>query len=258
MSKHRKVAVGTWRPARDGRLYGRLAVDASAAIAYVDRLRAETGVRVTLTHVVGKAVAQALVEVPEFRTRVVLGRIVQHQSCDVSFAVDIDGGSDLGPTKVLDVDRKSVVDLAVELDARVRRMRARQDRDFETSSALVRLVPGPLLRPVLAVVSLLNGGLGIRSFGQPGFPLGSALVSNVGAFGLDEGFMAPVPFARAPLYVLVGTARDAALVEDGRVVVRPQLVVTAVADHRLVDGAHAGRLAAVVKAALAEPGSLDP
>jgi pyruvate dehydrogenase E2 component (dihydrolipoamide acetyltransferase) len=44
---------------------------------------------------------------------------------------------------------------------------------------------------------------------------------------------------------------------DGQVVVRPQIVITATADHRLVDGAHAAKLARLVRGFLAAPDTLD-
>jgi pyruvate/2-oxoglutarate dehydrogenase complex dihydrolipoamide acyltransferase (E2) component len=97
----------------------------------------------------------------------------------------------------------------------------------------------------------------VRAFGQPAHPLGSLFVTNIGSFGLDEGYVAPVPPARVPLYICVGAIADAALVVDGKVAVRPQLVITATADHRLVDGAHAAKLARIVRALLADPRSID-
>jgi len=39
--------------------------------------------------------------------------------------------------------------------------------------------------------------------------------------------------------------------------VRPQVVITATADHRLVDGAHAAHLARLVRAFLAAPETLE-
>ena len=60
-----------------------------------------------------------------------------------------------------------------------------------------------------------------------------------------------------PLYLAVGAVRDAAAVVDGQVVVRPEVVLTATADHRLVDGAHAGRVAAGLRGYLADPSVLD-
>jgi pyruvate dehydrogenase E2 component (dihydrolipoamide acetyltransferase) len=113
------------------------------------------------------------------------------------------------------------------------------------------------MRPLIAAASVLVGGFGISAFGQPGFPLGTAFVSNVGTLGLDEAFMAPIPFARASLYIAIGAVRDVAAVVDGAVVVQPQLVLVATADHRLVDGAHAGRVAALLRQLIAEPKLLD-
>ena len=249
--------MATWRPSRDGRLYGRIEVDATALLAYVESVRAETGVRVTVTHVVGKALAQALREVPEAHARVVFGRIVPYPSCDIGFAVDI-AGTDLAPVKVLAADRLSVVDVARAVEAGADRLRDGRDTAFATSSRLVRLVPWWLTRPLLSVASLVNGGLGRPAFGQPGFPLGSAFVSSVGRFGLDEGLLAPVPFARVPIYVLVGRVADAPFAVGGEVAVRPRLIVTFTADHRVVDGAQAGRLVGAVKDALHDPTRLVP
>ena len=45
---------------------------------------------------------------------------------------------------------------------------------------------------------------------------------------------------------------------DGAVVVRPVLVLVATADHRIVDGAHAGQLAGIVRDLVQHPERLDP
>ena len=71
---------------------------------------------------------------------------------------------------------------------------------------------------MLPAVSLLNGGIGVRALGQPAHPLGSMFVTNIGSFGLDEGYVAPVPLARVPLYVCVGAVSDAPMAVDGQVV----------------------------------------
>jgi pyruvate dehydrogenase E2 component (dihydrolipoamide acetyltransferase) len=253
----RKIAVATWRASKEGRLYARMAVDATAVLAYCAEQRAATGVPVTPAAVVGLAFQRGVEEVPAFHNRVVFGRIVPFPSYDVAFAVDIEGGDDLAPTKVRDADAKSVVEVARELAAGAERLRARADKDFQTTNGIARLVPWFLMRPMLALASVLNGGIGVRAFGQPAHPLGSLFVTNIGSFGLDEGYVAPVPLARVPLYVCVGAVADAPMAVDGQVVVRPRIVITATADHRLVDGAHAAKLARLVRAFLAAPETLD-
>ena len=109
----------------------------------------------------------------------------------------------------------------------------------------------------MAAASLVAGGLGKGFVGQPGFPLGTAFVSNVGTLGLDEAFLAPLPLARTPIYLAVGTVQQRAVVVDGLVVARPVLVLVATADHRIVDGAHAGQVTTIVREFLAHPERLD-
>lgn len=233
-----------------------MAIDATPMLRYLERVRERTGVRVTVTHVVGAALGRALHGVPEARTRLVLGRVVAFDRCDVGFAVDI-GGADLASVAVRRIDQKSPVEVAGELDPRLLRLRAGTDPGHALSTAVVRYLPRWSLRPMLAVAGLLVGGFGIPAFGQQGLPLGTAFVSNVGSLGLDEAFLAPLPFARVPIYLAVGAVRDAAVVVDGAVAVRPQLVLVATADHRLVDGSHAGRIATVLRELLAQPDRLD-
>lgn len=256
-SVRRKIAVATWRASKEGRLYARMAVDATPVLDYCAARRAESGVPVSPAAVVGLAFQRAVEQVPAFHNRVVFGRIVPFESYDVAFAVDIEGGDDLAPTKVRAADTKTIVEVSAELAAGAERLRARADRDFQTTNGIARLVPWFLLRPMLALASVLNGGIGVRAFGQPAHPLGSLFVTNIGSFGLDEGYVAPVPLARVPLYICVGAVAPAAMVVEGEVVARPQLVMTATADHRLVDGAHAAQLARIVRGLLADPAQID-
>ena len=257
VSMRRKIAVATWRAPREGRLHARMAVDATALLEFCADRRAASGVRVTPGLVIGMAFSRGVMQVPAFHRRVVFGRVVPFPSYDVAFAVDIGDGSDLAPTKVCDVDKKDVVAVARELAAGAARLRAREDRGYERTSGIARAVPWFALRPVLGAASVLNGGIGVPAFGQPAHPLGSLFVSNIGSFGMDEGYVAPVPLARVPLYICVGGVSDAPTAVDGQVVVRPQVVMTATADHRLVDGAHAAKLARLVRGYLADPESID-
>lgn len=253
----RKIAVATWRPSRDGRIHARMEVDVTAALAYLDRVRSESGERVTLTHVVGAALGRALRQVPEIRARIVLGRLVDLDTCDIGFAVDIAQGSDLAPVKVHDVDRLTPLEVARAVGAGADRLRAHEDAAHRRSSGIVRLAPSWAMRPALSFASLVAGGLGRSALGQPGFPLGTAFVSNVGSLGLDEAFLAPLPFARTPVYLAVGAVQDRAVVVDGEVVARPVVVLVATADHRIVDGAHAGQMAGIVRDLLLQPDRLD-
>lgn len=248
--------MATWRASRDGRISTRTAIDAGPVLRYLDEVRATTGTPVTVTHVVGAALGQVLMAVPEVRARVVFGRIRAYPSCDVGFAVDVHG-DDLAPVTIRGIDAMTPADVAREMSSGVDALRGGRDPSHRTSRRLVRWTPTFVMRPLIALTGVVAGGLGIGLFGQPGFPLGGAFVSNVGTLGLIEAVLAPVPFARVPLYIAIGAVHDAAAVVDGSVVARREIVLTATADHRLIDGAQAGRIATLLTSLLAEPERLD-
>jgi pyruvate dehydrogenase E2 component (dihydrolipoamide acetyltransferase) len=76
-------------------------------------------------------------------------------------------------------------------------------------------------------------------------------------FGLDEGYVPPTPFARVPVYILVGAVRERAVVKDGQCVPQQQLTITATIDHRFIDGAQLGTLAKIIREILENPASLE-
>jgi pyruvate dehydrogenase E2 component (dihydrolipoamide acetyltransferase) len=119
-------------------------------------------------------------------------------------------------------------------------------------------MPTWLIRPVVAVSGYLTGVLGISvpALGLEAFPFGACVITNVGVFGLDEGFAPPTPFAHAPVYVLMGAVKQAPHVVEGQVVARPLLTLCATIDHRYMDGAQGGVLAKVVRGVLEDPWSL--
>jgi pyruvate dehydrogenase E2 component (dihydrolipoamide acetyltransferase) len=99
-------------------------------------------------------------------------------------------------------------------------------------------------------------GISLKGLGLEAFPFGSCIITSVGMFGLDEGFAPPTPFARVPVYVLVGAVQERPAVVDGAIVPRPQLTLCATVDHRFMDGYQGGVLAKVVRDVLANPWQL--
>lgn len=84
MSTRRKLAIATWSPPAEGNIFGKLTVDATQALAYLDWVRARDGEKVTITHLVGKAIAQALRAAPGLNGAIRLGAFVPHTTIDVT------------------------------------------------------------------------------------------------------------------------------------------------------------------------------
>jgi hypothetical protein len=258
-SVRRKLAIASWRPPREGNIYGKLEVDATEAQAYLRDVRARTGERVTLTHLVAKATAAALAAEPTLNGRIRLGRYLQNDRVSIAFLVTMPDGSDLGRARVDHVDRKDVATIAAELRQRSERLRTGTDADWEKSKQLVRILPTWLLRPLVWLTGWLTSSLGVdaKPLGLERQPFGSAIVTSVGMLGLDEAWVPPTPFARVPLYVLIGAVRERPVVVEGEVVRRPMLTVTATIDHRFIDGFQAATLAQVFRRVFDDPWSLE-
>jgi pyruvate/2-oxoglutarate dehydrogenase complex dihydrolipoamide acyltransferase (E2) component len=255
-SSWRRIALGTWSAPDDPTVYGLLEVDVTRALAFVARCRAETGVHVTLTHLVGRAVALAIRERPETNAVVRVGkRVYLRDTVDVFFQVAFEGGENLSGAKIRQADEKGVVQIAQELSDRAARIRAHQDRDLGRTHAMLRSMPGVVRRPVTRAAAFLtyDVGLDLRRWGLPFDAFGSAMVTNVGMFDLPVGLAPLVPFSHCPMLLTVGAIQDRPAAVDGRVEVRPMVTIGATFDHRLLDGYQAGRLARRFVQALEDP-----
>src|SRR5206468_6270701 len=178
---------------------------------------------------------------------------------DIFLQVAIEGGTELSGIKIARADEKSVLEIAREMEARVERLRARQDRQVERTKSLLDRIPLPLLGPVMRTIAYLvyDLDLDLTRLGVVKDEFGSAMVSNVGSFGLAQANAPLVPFSRTPLVVLVGEVQDRPVAEGGRVVVRRMMSMGVTFDHRFMDGFQGGAMARLFRSYLEEPARFD-
>ena len=259
MTTRRKLAIATWSSPREGNIYGKVTVDATHALAWIDHLRQTTGEHVTITHFVGRAVGVALSQTPSLNGYIRLGRYIPHQRTSIAFLVSFEDGANLAKVKVDDIDQKSTADVAKELRTLAERLRGGRDEEFNKTQGPLRWLPIWFLKMLLWTVGWLTSslGIGVPALGASAFPFGSCMITSVGMFGLDEGYAPPTPFARVPVLVLIGALRDTPVVQDGEIVVRKMLTLTATIDHRYMDGHQGGVLAKTIRDSFAAPWKLD-
>lgn len=238
--------------------FGELELEATALQSYLDNLRA-AGERVTVTHVVAKAVAYGLTEVPALRVRLARGRAYPRESVDVFVIVSADDAGELTGVKIDNADRKSVGEMAVELDGRVSAVRRDDDASFGRSKAMLAALPPRMLRAALRGAAWLTSDLNLdlSALGMPRQAFGSAMITSVGRWGIAKGFAPLAPYYRVPVLVLVGLITDRPVAVDGAVVVRPTLTLSATFDHRYADGLHASRFADAVRRYLSDPAAFE-
>lgn len=254
-SSFRRLAMGQWQTAYDPSIYGSIDVRMEEAERYIKAFRERTGRRITVTHLVTKAVAEALRRVPDANAIIRWNAIYVRKHVDVSIlVVQTDGGKvDLAACTVRDCDQKSLYDLAGDIEQQVAAVRSRKDAAMEQGKKTVGMVPLIFMNAFLKLVAFLTYTLNLRLSGVPRDPFGSATITNIGSLGLDTAFVPLVPYTRVNLFAAVGEIRDVPVVEDGKIVPGRVMKIGATLDHRVVDGFHASVLSKVIHEYLEHP-----
>ncbi|TMS00289.1 2-oxo acid dehydrogenase [Nonomuraea basaltis] len=223
----RRLAMAGWGPPRDPQFYGEFELDARPLLAHIDAVRRDTGVHVTMTQFVGRAVAHALAAVPKLRVRLVRGCLRARESVDVFFIVTTGEGDELTGIKVRDADRKSAAEIAAELQDRRSSLQAGVDPDLGRGKALMARMLWWLLRHVLAISAWLTSDLNLdlRRISLPRQAFGGAMVTSVGMWGITRAYSPLAAYYRVPLLVLVGAVRPQPVAEDSEVVRTPGTAV---------------------------------
>jgi pyruvate dehydrogenase E2 component (dihydrolipoamide acetyltransferase) len=252
----RNLAIGTWRAAKDPSVYGVLELPVVKAREYLAEVAVASGERVTMTHFLGKAVAESMRRHPEVNAILRFGRLYPRRYVTLFFqvATDLDG-RDLSGVTVRDVEDKSVADIAAEMNRRVQAVRAQTDRTYTQMKSLMARLPGWLTGTVLDLASLIQYGFNLWSplLGTPKDPMGSVMITNVGSFGLEFAFAPLVAYSKVPIVITQCAIKDQVVAQNGKVEIVPMLRLCVTFDHRLIDGAHAAKLSRAMTAIFADP-----
>ena len=257
VSTFRRMAAAMWQRPRDPSIYGSMDVDATAVLAYLQSLPKQP--RVTITHLVARAVALALRAQPEVNGKVRFwGRLEHRETIDVFVTVATEGARDLSGARIDRADEKPLAEIAREIADRAGKIRGGNDPSYRKSKKMLGQMPWWLARPAtwLSDVLVNELHLDLAAQGMPSDPFGSAIVTSVGMFGIDSAFAPFVPLARCPMLILVPEVRPRPWAVGDRVEVRPVLRLCATFDHRLIDGAAAGKFAAKLGELFAAPQQL--
>ena len=258
ISAFRKVAIGTWRTVGDPSVYGVLEIDVGNALNYIERLSKKSGQRITITHFIGLALGKTYQKYPQLNCILSLGRLYPRKDVDVFFQVASDAkGEDLSGTIIRKIDFKSLVEIAQEMDAKVKKIRDGTDTTYKKSKGMMAKMPGILVGPILTLLSFINFTLNLWSplLGSPRDSFGSMMITNIGPLDLEMAFAPIVPYSRVPALYAVGAIREKPVVENGEIKIAKMMTVCGTFDHRLIDGMYASFMAREVRAIFKDPES---
>jgi pyruvate dehydrogenase E2 component (dihydrolipoamide acetyltransferase) len=265
LSPFRHIALGTWRTAYDPSIYGSVTIAMEASLRYIEAFRNATGRHLTVSHLMARVVGAVLETVPEVNAMLRWGRLYQRATAGVFFQVAIEdpksGAIDLSGLKIEEPQRKPLVEIIDDFEAQAASIRSRKGAALEQSRSRLHHVPAFLIGPVLRLLTFLGYDLNLDLAwaGVPKDAFGSVMVTNVGSLGLEGAYAPLVPFSRVPLLVAMGDVHDAPRVVEGKLAVGKVMRLFATFDHRVVDGVHAAKVVAIVRAHFEDPfGHFDP
>lgn len=259
ISSFRRIALGTWETAYDPSVYGTMELRMDKAVEYMAAFRKSTGKRVTVSHLVAKAMAAALERMPDANAILRFNKIYLRKRIGVFFQVAMDdegeGKIDLSGSTLYDVEKKSLAEIIDEFEEKVQSVKKRKDPALEGTRSAMKKIPTFLMNPTLKALSFLNYtlNLDLSPFGVPRDAFGSVMITNIGSIGLDQAFVPLVPYSRVPILLALGAVREQPVVEDGKVVVGKVMKVNATFDHRFIDGLHAAIMSRVLHDHMARP-----
>lgn len=250
ISSFRQMAVVAWNHPFDPTIYGHMDFDAEKLEARIQQLK-EQGIRVTVTHIVARALALAFGNHPDLNVTVRRRTIYNRKNVDVFLQVAIPdpsglGKADLSGVKIRNCDEKDIVAIAAEVDKRVEQVRNRADPELQKSKNTIGKIPRFALKGVVRFMAWMQRepNFAMKWAGMPKDPFGSVMVSSLGMMGIDTAFAPLFPLGGPPAIFLVSAIKmNPVCTPDGQVVARRQLRLCGTFDHRVLDGYHLSVLA---------------
>jgi len=261
--------LASWSAPSEGTVFGVVDCNADPLMDYLKKINDGKELKISVTTAVIKALSMALREAPSLNCTILADRFVPRKSIDVSCLVAVDDGKDLANAKIENADKMPMIDMQNIIKKKAEKLRKHQDKDYESTKVVFRMLPVPLLRIVVSFVGWLSGCLGIEinALGVHPFPFGSCMVTSVGMLGVKQAFVPFTPFAHVPLLLMIGeVTRQPVVVEDlegkttepkYKVAIQQRLNLTATIDHRFADGTEVAKCAKKMKFYIENPETLD-
>lgn len=261
-STFRKMAMGTWKTAKDPSVYGLAEIDMMPALERIKDYEIRHQVKITPAHLVGKAITRSLVSRPELNGMIRFNRLYQRNHVALFYQVNIPGSghdkikkANLAGTVLHQAEKMSLANIAKELARKSELVKSDRDQEIKKGMDTIKFIPWQLMGLYLDLVSFLLYGLNLdlTFFGIPKDPFGSVMITNVGGMGIDVAWAPLCPYTRVPLLLTVGAIQQKPWVVDDKVEIRPILPIGITLDHRFIDGVHASQMVKEFKECFANP-----
>ncbi len=221
---------------------GNFWIDLEKALCWLDGGERSSSERLTLTHLIIKAAAHAILDAPMLHRMYGPWRVVEPGHADIG--VSVEGRQILSPVVVIkEADRKSLGDIARELREKAIQVREAEPRDIAKINRFLWLFPFPALRRFFTRLVLRSPRFRRQISGTLQF-------SNIGHFGIDA---ASVPLVVETLLVGGVVRKRLFLDEEGQLRSSRGADFRLHASHRKLNGRTCGQFLSSFQRLLGNP-----
>ncbi len=246
-SLFRKISMGNWGKVGDPQVYGLLELDCEKTVAYLEKLRKETGARVTVNHLVGRIMALVLHKYPQLNGIIANGRIYIRKDVDIFFQVGLeDAETELVGICVRNVDRLGIVEFAKHIIQKSEEVRSSKHHPIRKAQNPFQYIPWRMIPFAIRFLNWLQYDLNLNLawLGIPKDAFGSLMITAVGSLGQEFIFVPLTHLGRTPVQLAVGKIfKKAVVLENDEIVPRSRLNLCCTFDHRFIDGILGAKMA---------------
>lgn len=252
LTEFRKFAIATWKPSSDPKTSTIIELRMEGALAYMKAFRKKNKQPCIILHLVMKAMAEALKQLPEANSLIRFHKFYYRDGATIAATV-VDTEGELYNIRVQDTEKKSLLDIVKEVNAEAKRVKEIDENSSD--NVYLPSIPSILFRPFLRLASFLmfNMNINLPFLGFPKDAFGVAEVTYIGALGLDKAIFPLTPYLNVPYILGPGIIKDGPVVEDGEVKVGKVMNLSISFDHRYIDGFHGAKIVSVLQQYLENP-----
>ncbi|HPY74526.1 MAG TPA: 2-oxo acid dehydrogenase subunit E2 [Planctomycetota bacterium] len=246
-SNFRKAAIGAWHGIGDPQVYAVLDVDCSEILKYIEEIRREKGIHLTINHIVAKILAMSFRKYPQINGLIARGKIYLRKSVDAFLHVSIEGAeTELVGICIRNADKKSIFQVAEEIRIKSEKVRNVKEHPIRKSQNIFRILPWRMIPFIMHFINWLqyDCNIHIPFLKLPRDPFGSFMLTSVGSLGV-KFTLNPLSFlGRSSMVVSVGKITKIPVVlENDEIAVRPYVNICITFDHRFMDGLVGAKMA---------------
>jgi len=190
------MAAQMWPKPDQPIMYGSVEIEMSKALDYIERYSQKHGVHVSVTHLVIAVLARYLKKYPEANVKCESGKFYQRQDIDIFVLVSVPGKrEDLGGVMLRNCDEMSLADIAAKLRSKATEVKHGKDDTYGKSRSIFAKYPPWVTKIVVRFADFYLNRMNrdLSGQGMPQDPFGSAMVTSVGMFGVEEGYGPIIP-----------------------------------------------------------------